>query len=183
SKFQRENAGVYMIRLSPPMTIKGMYNSILNSIRKEDLSRNDSISNLKHQLRLELESRDGNNLIIIDDASRFEKEKVSYLYELRNITMHHSGLIISISTHEDYDKLIFKWLSKDVKGIKEFYLSFSYFVKLQRPTIEEIRTLFKANDLFKSSEGRELFKVITNSNLELMNWGLIRYIIKARLNI
>lgn len=180
NKFKEDNEGVYLIELGPSMPPKEMYVQILNQIRNEDVSRSESISNIKRQIRLELTEYTGNSLIIIDEASRYEKERVSYFHELRNMTNDKCGLIIS--GHKDFERLLFKWMSQGVKGVHEFKSRFSYIITLQRPNLSEIKEFFVANDLLKKEPGRNLFKEITHLDTNDLDFRMIRNLIMERLN-
>lgn len=179
-KFANENIGVYIVELGLSTPPKEMYVEILNQIRGEDISRSESISNIKRQIRLELQESTGNNLIIIDEASRYEKEKVSYFHELRNMTQTHSGLIIS--GHKDFENMLFKWISKGIKGVEEFQSRFSYIIQLARPTIKEVTEFFKVNNLLSTEKERSLYKEITQMNRDKLNFRLIRNLISEHLN-
>lgn len=180
NKFINENKGAYIVELGVSTSPKEMYVQILNKMRNEDISRNESISNIKRQIRLELAESSGKNLIIIDEASRYEKGKVSYFHELRNMTESHCGLIIS--GHRDFDKLIYKWITQGVNGVFEFHSRFSYIVKLERPTLSEIKEIFQINDLLKTSEGRDLFKEMTSDKKQHLDFRMIRIAIMEFLN-
>ena len=180
NKFKRENKGVYLVELGPSVPPKEMYIQILNQIRGEDISRSESISNIKRQIRLELQESSGHNLIIIDEASRYEKERVSYFHELRNMTQIYSGLIIS--GHKDFEKLLFKWTSQGVKGVEEFKSRFSYITQLARPTVNEVKDFFKINNLLTTEKERNLFKEIVEIDRDNLNFRMIRNLIMEHLN-
>ncbi len=179
-KFKKENIGVHLVELGPSMSPKEMYVQILNQIRNEDISRSESVSNIKRQIRLELQESSGNNLIIIDEASRYEKERVSYFHELRNMTQIHSGLIIC--GHKDFERLLFKWTSQGVKGVDEFKSRFSYIIQLDRPTINEIKDFFQVNNLLSTKKELNLYKEIIEMDRDRLNFRMIRSLIMEHLN-
>lgn len=179
-KFKNENSGVFLVELGPSVPPKEMYAQILNQIRKEDISRPESISNIKRQIRLELIESTGDSLIIIDEASRYEKERVSYFHELRNMTEFYSGLIIS--GHKDFEKHLFKWIAQGVKGVDEFKSRFSYIATLERPKLSEVKDFFQVNDLLKDDSGRNLFKEISSLDPDSLNFRMIRNLIMEHLN-
>lgn len=180
-KFKNENKGVFLIELGASVPPKEMYVEILNKIRNEDISRSESISNIKRRIRLELEEYSGGSLIIIDEASRYEREKVSYFHELRNMTQYHCGLIIS--GHEDYESHLLKWMSQGIPGVFEFKSRFSYFINLRRPTIPEIKAIFDTNKLLKNEPGRNLFNEICSCDMNVLDYRMIRNLIMERLNV
>lgn len=175
NKFERENKGVYKIELGPSVTPKEMYVQILNKIRNEDISRTESISLIIRQIRLELSEGSGNRLIVIDEASRFVKERVSYFHELRNLTQNHCGLIIS--GHKDFERFLNKWASQGISGVEEFRNRFSYFINLKRPQDNELTNYFEANQLLDKKGGRELFNKILQIDKKSRTWRNIQNII------
>ncbi len=174
-KFNSENEGVFKIELGVSMTPKEMYAQILNQVMKQDITRMESSSQIIRQLRQELTELSGSNLIIIDEASRYKKEKVSYFHELRNLTQNNCGLIIS--GHKDYENMLSKWSSSGVLGVEEFENRFSYFIKLIRPQDHEITLLFKENDLLKTKKGNELHQQILKLDKKKLNWRKITNLI------
>lgn len=174
-KFVRENRGVYKIELGPSMTPKGMYIQILNELRGEDVNRNETTSSIIRQIRIELKEFTGNRLIIIDEAGRYEKERVVYFHELRNLSQNKCGLIIS--AHKHFEQYLAKWVSDGIPGVDEFSNRFSYFISLNRPSDSEVKLYFEANGLLKTKEQISLFNEIIAIKKEKRNWRSIYHMV------
>ena len=174
-KFVKDNRGVYKIELGPSVTPKEMYIQILNELREEDVNRNESTSSIIRQIRIELKEFTGNRLIIIDEAGRYEKQRVVYFHELRNLTQNKCGLIIS--AHKDFERHLAKWVSDGISGVEEFSNRFSYFIKLKRPTDSEIKLFFETNGILKTQKQISLFNEILNMKMRKRNWRIIYHMI------
>ena len=90
--FTKTNHNVFYIELGKSVTSKEMYNRILNSIKNQNTNTKKSVTEILREIKMELENNGSKNLIIIDEAGMFNKSRLSYFHELRNLTLYNCGI-------------------------------------------------------------------------------------------
>lgn len=174
--FTKTNHNVFYIELGKSVTSKEMYNRILNSIKNQNTNTKKSVTEILREIKMELENNGSKNLIIIDEAGMFNKSRLSYFHELRNLTLYNCGIVIS--GPKNFEKNIIDWVQDEIEGVEEFYSRVSYWANLNRPTNAEIKAIFKNENLGKTDMEKTLLTNILKSPYEKRSWRKIEMLIQ-----
>lgn len=174
--FTRTHQNTHYIELGESVHSKEMFVRILNELQQVDRKRKDSITNILRDIKNELKNRTTNSLIIVDEAGKFNRKRISNFHELRNLTLYKCGIIIS--GPQNFEEEIIKWVEEELTGVEEFYTRIQYWVRLFRPRNPEIRAVFKNEGLGKEKDEHELLDNILQSSENKRSWRRIEMAIQ-----
>jgi DNA transposition AAA+ family ATPase len=172
--FRSGNKNVFMITAKASMGAKTFWLEILQSIYKaEGYPEKTEYRPLYFILRRisDALNRLGNSLIIIDEAGRLDDRMLEFLHEVRDQTENTAGIILAGPNY--FKSNLVKWVSRDKKGIPEFFRRINYWLELQPPSPIEVKKLCESyeitnNDIIKVLQSRcKNFGTLRNEIIEL----------------
>ena len=110
-------------------------------------------------------------LLIIDEAGKLSERVLQYLYDIKDDS--HTGIVLA--GVEYFLKEVEKVVEKHRQGMPEFYGRISYWLTLNTPTRDEMRSICHANgvtdkhevaEMVKSENFRRLFHKIENDRFD-----------------
>src|SRR5258708_6446628 len=110
-----------------------------------DFSADVPLRYIVNKVSISLAESKKKNLLIVDDAGRFNPEMLEFIQQIRDASKHNTGIILAGTIKFKMD--MNKWVRNNVIGMPELYTRISDWTELQRPTRDEIYSICKANDV------------------------------------
>ena len=82
-------------------------------------------------------------LLLIDEASTMQPEKLNYVRELRELTQNNAGIVLAGATY--FEGRLKRYTTRERDGVPEFVSRVSRVTKLATPTKRELLTVARAN--------------------------------------
>ena len=128
------NDSVKYIEVGESMTATNFFRDI--AIMFDCQFRSLSINAYMNWIKSYVNEQNKKQLLIVDEAGRFNSKQYSYLQELRNLTEHNLGIILSGPHY--FIKKIKNWHNRDVEGIPEFFRRINKLIFLEPLSSDEI---------------------------------------------
>lgn len=133
--FSSKRRNVYYVVVEKSMTSKKFYVELLNVLGFTNSFRGSDLNNLIKSISFHLRQSKQPNLLIIDEAGKFNANQLLFLHELRDNTMNNTGIILSGPPY--FKKNIDGWKLSGREGIPELYRRIQSWIPLQEPTMKE----------------------------------------------
>lgn len=136
--YTKENENVIYTWVRRSMTTREFYINLLNAVGYQMRTRRElTIYTIMNMIALRVNNvYKSKKLLIIDEAGKFKPQQLEYIHELRDLTKHHLGIILSGPGY--FYKNLMKWSNHNVVGIPELEGRIASYVWLERPTKKEI---------------------------------------------
>ena len=134
--YTNANENAYLIDLKPSMKAKDFYLKLLKIVGVQVSENERDLYKLIRTLVDELTSKYEKQLLIIDEAGKFQPKFLEYLHELRDDTKSNTGIIIS--GPEYFYRDLVAWKKREVRGVPEFFRRVLYWEFLEAISDEEI---------------------------------------------
>nr|WP_299382184.1 ATP-binding protein [Allomuricauda sp.] len=122
------------------MNPKEFYTKLLSVCGYENTSTKElSFHTIMEMIALRFRSTKGKQLLIIDEAGKFNSQQLEYIHELRDLTRESLGIILS--GPEYFHDNLMKWKSLGLVGIPELESRITSYVWLERPLRREIKAI------------------------------------------
>ena len=158
--YAKNNKNTIYVWVRKSMTIREFYINVLNAVGYEIRSRKVlSIFEIMNIIALRINSYSGKKLLIVDEAGKFKPGQLEFIHELRDLTKHSLGIVLS-GPNYFHDNLM-KWKKSNVVGIPELEGRISSYVWLENPTREEIRSFCRYYGIKKEKIINRSFYSIT----------------------
>lgn len=95
------------------------------------------------------------SLLLIDEASTMQPEKLNYVRELRELTQNNAGIVLAGATY--FESRLKRYTTRERDGVPEFVSRVSRVTKLATPTRRELLAVARANGV-PSEAAAELLK-------------------------
>jgi DNA transposition AAA+ family ATPase len=173
--FRAHNKNTFMITAKPSMGAKAFWLEILQAIYKaEGYPEKTEYRPLYFILRRVSDAlnRLGNSLIIVDEAGKLTDRLLEFMHEVRDQTEGTTGIVLAGPNY--FKSNLVKWVSRERKGIPEFYSRINYWLELQPPTALEINKICEAYEITNTEIVRVLqmrcknFRALRNELTELL---------------
>lgn len=137
--YHKENDNVIYTWVRRSMSTREFYINLLNAVGYQMNTRRElSIYTIMNMIALRINTvYKSKKLLIIDEAGKFKPQQLEFIHELRDLTKHHLGIILSGPSY--FHKNLMKWKINNVVGIPELEGRIASYVWLERPTKNEIR--------------------------------------------
>lgn len=133
---------VYLVTVSPSMTAKIFYSSILNSYGDSDYRTTEQLYFIIQKAINQFNNNNENKLLIIDEAGKLKTKMYEYLHEFRDKTKDTTGIILAGVDY--FQKNLETWKNSGKVGIPEFCSRIYSWQGLSEPTKIEIISIIKA---------------------------------------
>jgi len=140
--FAKYNKNVFREEIESSMDTSIFFNTIIKKFKRSDLVTNKLFYAIRNASNLvkELKSK---SMYIVDEAGNFKMSMHRNLRDFRKHTENHSSLVIS--GPNSFFKDLEKYAAKNQYGIKEFMTRINRWVFLDKPTPDELVSVFKVN--------------------------------------
>jgi len=166
--YHSKNPWVYKITLGESIKAKDMYGQFLNQLTGEKKIRRESRSILIRLIEMELERVYGKGLIIIDECGTLKKQELAVLRELRDLTKSKLGMVLF--GPDDFLSNVRKWQAEGVVGIEELSSRIFDWIRLKRPSDEEIAALFKSEGIMKYAGAKKFLADQLEISIKSRTW-------------
>lgn len=95
------------------------------------------------------------SLLLIDEASTMQPEKLNYVRELRELTHNNAGIVLAGATY--FEARLKRYTTRERDGVPEFVSRVSRVTKLAPPTVRELVAVARANGV-PADAAKELVK-------------------------
>lgn len=161
--YQQNHPNVLFVTVEKSMNSKDMYFDLARQlgIKEIDFSKTQ-LNAMIRAVSFALNNTGANNLIIIDEAGKFNSRKLLFLHELRDATKHTTGIIIAGPMY--FRRKIESWTEDQKEGIPELYRRIQSWINIDPPTKDEMIAFCKG----KGIKDNTLIRAIIN---ESANFG------------
>lgn len=136
-----KNANTYLVTCKKSMSTKQFFIEILKVM---GIKFNGSIYDIIQTIAKEL-NRKQSPLLIIDEAGKLSIKQLLYMHDLRDSTQKNAGIVLA---GVDYFKTnLLKAVEKSKEGMPELYDRISFWLSLNKPTRQEIKSICQINGL------------------------------------
>lgn len=133
--YSSKRRNVYYLVVEKSMTSKKFYIELLNVLGFTNSFRGSELNNLIKSISFHLSQSKQPNLLIIDEAGKFNANQLLYLHELRDNTKNNTGIILSGPPY--FKKNMDDWKLSGREGVPELYRRIQSWIPLQEPTMKE----------------------------------------------
>ncbi|WP_069659383.1 ATP-binding protein [Arcticibacter eurypsychrophilus] len=133
--FAAKKKNVYYLVVEKSMTSKRFYVELLNVLGFTNSFRGSDLNNLIKSISFHLCHSKQSNLLIIDEAGKFNANQLLFLHELRDNTKSNTGIILSGPPY--FNKNMDLWKLAGKEGIPELYRRIQSWIPLPEPSMKE----------------------------------------------
>ena len=157
---------VFVVTVTKSMSAKIFYSSILNTVGDKKFSSTQRLYFIIQEAIHVFTNSVENKILIIDEAGRLTPNMIEYIHEFRDATKENTGIVLLGVGY--FEKNMIKWRDSEYIGIPEFYSRISSWLKLEKPTKNEIIAIVRAygvedEGFIKEVIGFNDFRKLTNS--------------------
>lgn len=133
--FAAKKRNVYYLVVEKSMTSKRFYVELLNVLGFTNSFRGSDLNNLIKSISFHLSQSKQSNLLIIDEAGKFNANQLLFLHEIRDSTKNNTGIVLSGPPY--FNKNIEDWKLAGREGIPELYRRIQAWIQIQEPSMKE----------------------------------------------
>jgi DNA transposition AAA+ family ATPase len=137
--FAAKKRNVYYLVVEKSMTSKRFYVELLNVLGFTNSFRGSDLNNLIKSISFHLSQSKQSNLLIIDEAGKFNANQLLFLHEIRDSTKNNTGIVLSGPPY--FNKNIEDWKLAGREGIPELYRRIQAWIQIQEPSMKEKKAL------------------------------------------
>jgi len=160
--FIQDHTSVYYLRIGTSYTIVNLFNELIYQLTNAYPSSPETLFDKMKQVSYLLTANNEKKLIIIDDAGRLSPRGLSTWFELRDNTMHTTGIVFIGLDY--FQNNLLKAQKKGVPGIAEFFRRIETWYTV--PSL-------KKNEIVKYGVDKKLnsdqIQMLKNTNLETIS--------------
>lgn len=133
--FASKKKNVFYVVVEKSMTSKRFYIQLLNVLGFTNSFSGSDLNSLIRSISFHLSQSKQNNLLIIDEAGKFDSNQLLFLHEIRDNTKNNTGIILSGPPY--FQKNVEEWKLAGKDGIPELYRRIQSWINLPEPTRKE----------------------------------------------
>ena len=139
-QYKKSHENVYYITIEKSMNSRGLYFDLAFQLGIKAIDFNKvQLNALIRSVSYALNNSSNSNLIILDEAGKFNATRLLYLHELRDATKATTGIIVAGPTY--FRNNLETWSINQREGIPELCRRIQSWVNIDPPTKEE-KTIF-----------------------------------------
>lgn len=174
--YKEHNENVFFVTIEKSMRAGDLYLDLADQLGVKGIdAKNTHLNRLIRTVSYTLNTNSSQNLIIIDEAGKITPRKLLFLHELRDATKRTTSIVLAGPQY--FRQNIEEWANRQREGIPEVYRRIQDWIKIEKPTKEEMTMICRENGI----KAAEYIKALIN---ETSNLGdLWNKILQARLYV